>query len=136
MQYTRILSSLVKRWPVAATLAMSLALPASMAWCHALVVESSPMNGETVTRPPEKVSLRFGSGIEQLLECAVVSLANGSTIQLTIADSEGNTGPQEDRLSVPLPPLTPGEYFFQYKILAVDGHTVVGAIQFRVAEPE
>ena len=136
MQYSRILGLVVTRWPAAAALAALLSLPVSVAWSHALLIESSPTNGETVTRPPEQVTLRFSSDVEQLIESAVVSLANGTTIQLAIPTSEGETGPHGDRLSVPLPHLTPGDYFFQYKILAADGHTVVGAVQFRVAEPE
>jgi methionine-rich copper-binding protein CopC len=56
-----------------------------LACAHAVVIDSSPKNGETLFSPPRKVVLRFNAKIEESLSRATLFLAGGTTIPLGLS---------------------------------------------------
>ncbi len=114
----------------AVLLLLLLALPARAA-AHAIVLEASPSQDAVLTRPPERVMLRFNSKIEKRL--SRVTLGPRDEIPVPVALAQDGAGAQApDRLIIPLQPLAPGRYILRYRVLAVDGHITEGVLRFTV----
>jgi copper transport protein len=94
---------------------------------HAKLLDSSPQSGSQLEVPPEKIELVFNQKLEAVLEDAIkLTDAQGNSIEL----SKGQIGEDQQRIIVPLPQLTGGEYRVQYDVLSLDGHDVKGAYNF------
>lgn len=117
---------------VMAAAVIAVSAPGSAA-AHALVIESRPPAGATLTEPPSEVYLRFNSKLEKRLSHVTISTEKGKPVALPIA-AGGHDRP--DRLVLPLSPLAPGAYLVRYKVLAVDGHITEGILRFSVLEPK
>ena len=126
------MSRIVGAWAgvVAATV---LASSPGQAIAHALVLESNPTQGATLTAPPTHVFLRFNSKLEKRLSHVSLAPEKGKPVALPISV---NGQDQPDRIDLPLAPLAPGAYVVRYKVLAVDGHITEGILRFSVAEPK
>ena len=103
------------------------------ATAHALVLESVPAQGATLTSPPTHVFLRFNSKLEKRLSHVSLAPEKGKPVALPISV---NGQDQPDRIDLPLAPLAPGAYVVRYKVLAVDGHITEGILRFSVLEPK
>ena len=103
------------------------------ATAHALVLESVPAQGATLTAPPTHVFLRFNSKLEKRLSHVSLAPEKGKPVALPISV---NGQDQPDRIDLPLAPLAPGAYVVRYKVLAVDGHITEGILRFSVLEPK
>lgn len=101
---------------------------ASAAPAHSLLLESSPASGANLVRSPARVALRFNNRIEKRLSHIRLVDARGEGRALAVAQAEG--GP--DALTAPLPPLPPGTYRVEWRVLSTDGHVVDGRFGFRV----
>ena len=110
-----------------------IASPPPQAAAHALVLESTPAPGATLTDPPAHVYLRFNSKLEKHLSHVTLSTEKGRPVALPIAV---NGSEKPDRLVLLLAPLAPGAYVVRYKVLAVDGHITEGVLRFSVLEPK
>ena len=119
-------------WAAVLAAAALAAAPAPAA-AHALLLESTPASGATLTEPPAQLSLRFNSKLEKRLSHVTLSTEKGRPVALPIAVT-GSEKP--DRLVLPLGPLTPGAYLVRYKVLAVDGHITEGILRFSILEPK
>ncbi len=98
---------------------------------HSIVVESSPKEGEVLSRPPREVMLRFDAKIEKSL--ARVRLRTGSGEEIPLPDGKDDRASGDpDRLVFPLPKLGPGKYFLRYNVLSTDGHATSGELRFTV----
>jgi copper resistance protein C len=106
----------------------SLALTGSAA-AHSLLLESAPAAGATLSAPPTQLSLRFNNRIEKSLSQVRLLDARGAARPLVI---NVNGGPA-DRVTAPVPPLPPGPWRVEWKVLSTDGHVVSGRFDFRVA---
>lgn len=95
---------------------------------HSLLLESSPAAGATLTAGPPRLVLRFNNRLEhRLSRVRLVDEHGGSRpLILTVAD----TG--VDRLTAAVPPLAPGTYRVDWRVLSTDGHIVDGSFSFRV----
>ena len=102
---------------------------APAAWPHAVVVESDPPPKAALRAAPDRVVLRFNVRIEQALSRATLKSGKAEPYALTPLN-EGTA--QADRLVIPLPRLTAGEYELRYRVLATDGHTTQGVLRFTV----
>jgi methionine-rich copper-binding protein CopC len=105
-------------------------LSPSLAWAHAIIVESTPAMNGVVTGPLLEIKLRFNERID------------GSRSRLTLVSPDGvshtiklsqNTAP--DSLTATVPDLTPGKYQLHWQVLAGDGHITQGNIPFSVVIP-
>jgi methionine-rich copper-binding protein CopC len=110
----------------------ALALWPVVALAHALLVESSPKQDETLAAPTTQAVLRFNAKIEKAV--TRVTLVDGAGKPVTLpARPEDKDGPA-DRLLVALPArLPPGRYQLRYTVLASDGHATPGVVRFTVA---
>ncbi|HET6513768.1 MAG TPA: copper resistance CopC family protein [Thermodesulfovibrionales bacterium] len=101
------------------------------AYAHALVIESSPKDGEVLTSAPREVALRFNEKIEKSLARFSLTTGNGRIIRLPEQTKKyGSEAPE--RLVIQLPDLEPDNYILRYKILSTDGHATSGVLRFRV----
>jgi len=98
---------------------------------HAVLIDSTPKDKAVLTAPPREVILRFNARIEQRVAQLVLVDGTGRKLALPAA-AQGHGAARSDRLVVPLPPLGPGSYQLQYRILATDGHATPGLMRFTV----
>ncbi len=110
-----------------------LASAPGQAMAHALVLESDPAQGATLTEPPAHVFLRFNSKLEKRLSHVTLSTEKGKPVALPISV---NGQDKPDRIELPVAPLAPGAYVVRYKVLAVDGHITEGVLRFSVLGPK
>lgn len=107
---------------VVAVLAM--AGPAS---AHAVLLSSSPEDGERVEAPPPQVVLEFSEPVS--LELGGVDVLDGDGEPVQAADPVVADG----TVQVALPPDLPdGTYVASWRVISADGHTVAGAVVFGV----
>jgi len=118
----------IRHWLVALATAFAM-LAANVCFAHAVVVNSTPRNGEALRTPPQQIELRFNVRIEQSF--ARASLRSDGSEALTLKPAASSVA-QSERLVIPLPALRSGEYELRYKVLATDGHTTEGVLRFRV----
>jgi len=103
--------------------------PASQAAAHALVTESLPAAGATLTVLPERATLRFNSRIDQARSKLTLIGPDGAPRVLPLDTAAAPTS-----LEAALPaPLPPGAWRLRWQVLAVDGHITRGDIAFNVA---
>lgn len=122
----------VKRHPVLSKttwllLFAAVFVSAELVCAHALVIDSVPSRGAVLPNAPENVTLRFNAKIELALTRVVLKLREGKEVPLEV--SKDST---PDRLVIPLPPLVPGIYIIQYRVLATDGHLTEGTLHFTI----
>ena len=101
------------------------------ALAHAILIESSPKQDETIKPPTTQAVLRFNARIEKRVVRVKLFDAGGHELKLP-ALPEDKDGPA-DRLLIALPKLGAGAYQLQYDVLAADGHITPGLLKFSVA---
>jgi methionine-rich copper-binding protein CopC len=106
------------------------ALAPLTAAAHAVLLESTPPDGATVSSSPRAAVLRFNSRIEKRLTRVALTDAKGHAVPLPAGPYGADDPP--DRLTIPLPPLPEGAYRLTYRVLAVDGHATPGLLRFTV----
>lgn len=108
----------------AAALALSLV---SSAGAHSLLIASVPSAGAAVNGVPA-VTLRFNNRIEKKLS-QIRLVPPGGEAQVLPVRVDGAV----DALEAPLPPLPPGPYRVEWRVLSTDGHVVSGTFAFSVS---
>ena len=130
-------TSHASRWAGAtgfASAVLAIALSAAPAPAHAILVESSPKEGEVLAAAPKEAVLRFNGRIEKSVMRATLTDGEGKKLKMP-APPRDKDGPPE-RLVVPLPPLAPGTYRLEYRVLAADGHATPGLLRFTISPPQ
>jgi methionine-rich copper-binding protein CopC len=96
---------------------------------HSLLLESAPAAGARLDASPTEISLRFNNRIEKKLSTIrlVDEAGVARPVGVRVAD-----GPA-DRLTGTAPPLGPGVWRVEWRVLSTDGHIVSGRFSFRVA---
>lgn len=112
------------RWRQAALAVLALAAPVA-AQAHAILVESRPASGATVTSGPAELWLRFNSRIDAARSRVV--LDSGAALPL---DAPARPDVLTGHMA-----LTPGEHVLHWQVLSVDGHITRGSVAFGVAAP-
>lgn len=100
---------------------------AGIAAGHALLLDSKPRRNEIIPATGSRIFLRFNSRLEPGLSRLWIVTADGERIRLRFT---GDGVP--DRLTAPIPPLAPGVYRLEWKVLSTDGHVTDGGFRFRV----
>jgi methionine-rich copper-binding protein CopC len=104
-------------------------LTPAVALAHAVLVESSPRQDQTLTAATTRAVLRFNARIEKKVTRVNLVDANGRKMKLPPLPDDAD-GP-EDRLIIALPAtLPPGSYRLEYTVLAADGHSSPGVLRF------
>ena len=113
----------MSRLATAMLLTILLVAASEGAHAHAVLVESTPVDGAILDRAPDRAILRFNEPVR--------------VISLRLVDEGGQVtvlaqGPQStpDRVEAPLPSLSPGSYVVSWRLLSVDGHPVGGSVFF------
>ncbi|MGW3807441.1 copper resistance CopC family protein, partial [Micromonospora sp. NPDC005113] len=108
-------------------------LPARPAAAHAVLVESQPANGTTVTAVPRVALLRFSEDISPEFSAASLLDSTGRAVEGTRIATDRRGARQ---LVLELPTLAPGTYGIAWRVLAEDdGHTTDGVVIFTVGSP-
>ena len=96
---------------------------------HAVVVETSPADGELLAVAPDRVVVRFNEPVAAI--AAQVLDAVGRDVTPIDAASV-----HDGELQIALPPaLATGTYVVSYRVVSLDGHPIGGSLIFSVGEP-
>jgi copper resistance protein C len=106
-------------------------LAATSAFAHAHLVRAIPAEGSAVKDAPAEVTLKFSERLEPAFSSAVIRDDAGK--QVDKADAHVDNA---DRtvVRVSLPPLDPGVYTVEWRVMSSDSHKVNGNFTFKVGE--
>jgi methionine-rich copper-binding protein CopC len=101
------------------------------AFAHAHLVRATPAEGGEVKEAPAEVTLKFNERLEPSFSSAVIRDSAGK--QVDKADAHVD---KADRtvVHVSLPPLDPGVYTVEWRIMSSDSHKVNGNFTFKVGQ--
>jgi copper transport protein len=106
-------------------------LAPAVALAHAVLVESSPKQDETLKSATTRAVLRFNARIEK--KVTRVSLVDGKGQKVKLPALPDDADGPEDRLLIALPAALPaGSYRLEYTVLAADGHSSPGVLRFTI----
>ena len=95
---------------------------------HPKLLDMLPADGAVIDRCPERVVVRFASGIDsRATRISVVGPTGSSSLSF-----EGTGGEPIKELSIPVPNQGRGAYSVRWEITAGDGEHVRGKMRFRV----
>jgi copper resistance protein C len=111
-------------------LAALLALSASSAFPHSIVIRSNPMADATLQAAPREVAIFFSERIQAARSSIVVEDANGSRVDNgnSSVDANGRV------MRVSLKNLTAGTYSVTWRAQSVDTHNSEGRYSFQVQQ--
>lgn len=119
-----------RRTAYSLVLAALIALAATPALSHAIVLEAKPAPGETVAGPDLTLTLRYNGRIDHARSRLALIGPDGASKRVAIAPDS-----PPDSLAAPLTELVPGTYRLRWQVLSVDGHITRGEVPFRVSAP-
>ena len=93
---------------------------------HAHLLNSSPADKSVITTPPSDLVLNFS----EAARLTALSIQKGSESRQKVKPLPTTAAQQ---ISVPLPPLTPGTYSVNWRVVSDDGHMMSGALHFTLA---
>jgi methionine-rich copper-binding protein CopC len=104
---------------------------AATAFAHAHLVRATPAEGGTVKDAPAEVMLKFNERLEPAFSSAVIRDSAGK--QVDKADAHVD---KADRtvVRVSLPPLDPGVYSVEWRVMSSDSHKINGKFTFKVGD--
>ncbi len=120
----------MRRTTIAAAIAAVLTLSlARHARAHAFPRSQTPSAGADLSTAPAQVSITFDAPIEAMFSRLQVLGANNAE------EAGGHISLSKDRrtLSVPLKPLSPGNYTVRWAVVAEDGHRTEGSYTFTIS---
>jgi len=123
------LSGGIRRYAAAALLAAALSSTTMPVLAHAVLLKADPPRRAAVVKPPSEARLWFNEPLEPAYVSASVRNAAGSVLTDEPARLASDNPKQ---LKLPLPPLVPGKYTLQYRVLSIDGHVVDSNYYFTV----
>ncbi|HET7547687.1 MAG TPA: copper resistance CopC family protein [Usitatibacter sp.] len=112
-----------------ALVAIGLALAAPAALAHAFLDHAEPRVGSKVDASPARVTLWFTQALEPAFSRVQVLDAKGQEVDRKdgAVDSKDST-----MMHASLPPLAPGKYRVQWRVLSADTHVTKGDFSFEV----
>ncbi|MFO1050026.1 MAG: CopD family protein [Geminicoccaceae bacterium] len=110
-----------------AALLLQLAAPAA-AVAHAVLLESMPADGDSLSAAPVELSLRFSEPVRPV----AVRLLDAQAREVP-----GSAVHAEDERVVirPASPLAAGGYYLSYRVTSLDAHAVGGIVRFGIDSP-
>ena len=110
-----------------------LLLPCAPTLAHANLVGASPRPGGEVSKPPERVELRFSEPVDAEFDPVVVRTVSGARVDAHNA----HVDPQDARLVLAdLERMPEGSYTVKWRVTSIDGHVVDGRYHFAVVAAE
>ena len=92
-----------------------------------VLLESSPTHGSVLRASPDRVVLHFNAILEPSI--TQVNLVDLQEVLTPLGVTNAST---MNSVVAKIPPLQPGVYNVQYKVLATDGHVTEGSIRFTI----
>ncbi|MEU8001454.1 copper resistance CopC family protein [Catellatospora sp. NPDC049111] len=120
---------LVPAFHAAVVATVALLLSPSPARAHDNPAVAVPAHGSVITSAPKQITLTFVEALKKSYVTVAVSGPGGDTFQnaLPVVD---------DRvITQAVKPMTLGDYFVVYQVIASDGHPITGRVQFTIAKP-
>jgi methionine-rich copper-binding protein CopC len=90
---------------------------------HAHLQKSSPADNSVITTSPSNLVLNFS----EAARLTALSIQKGEEPKQDLKPLPTTAAQQ---VSIPLPPLTPGTYSVNWRVLSDDGHVMAGALHF------
>ena len=127
-------SATKRRGAVVAGLACAwLLLACAPALAHANLVKASPPQGSEVSKPPERVELRFSEPVDAEFDPVVVRAAGGTRVDAR----DARLDPNDARVVLAdLGRVPEGSYTVEWRVTSIDGHVVDGRYHFAVVAAE
>jgi methionine-rich copper-binding protein CopC len=127
---TRLDGLFAHRWYAALAVLVAVVatvlLGTSPASAHTELVRANPAPGASVAGHLDRIELDFSSPVlPRLAEVLVTRTTDRSRVS-------GRAESFDDRVVVPVRALAPGGYLVAYRVVAADGHPVVGSYSFTV----
>ena len=106
-----------------------LLLACAPALAHANLVGASPRPGGQVSKPPERVELRFSEPVDAEFDPVVVRTVSGARVDAHNA----HVDPEDARVVLAdLERVPEGSYTVKWRVTSIDGHVVDGRYSFAV----
>jgi copper transport protein len=119
-RHARLLAALTAAW---------LLLACAPALAHANLVEASPAQGSEVSKPPERIELRFSEPVDAEFDPVVVRAAGGARVDA----HDARVDPDDARVVLAgLQRVSEGSYTVKWRVTSIDGHVVEGRYAFAV----
>ena len=115
------------RW----TLLVTLLCAPAVAEAHAFLEHAEPKVGSTVDASPKEVKVFFTEEVEPAF--STLRVLDGGEHELDKKDTHVD-GDNQKLLIVTVPPLPPGTYKVEWKVVASDTHHTQGSFTFTVKE--
>lgn len=100
------------------------------------MLRSSPPDGATVNITPDKIELWFNELLENKFNSVQVFLAsdfNAKTRTNLVLGNPKVDPKDRTHITIDVKTLAPGEYFVEWRVLSLDGHSAPGRFAFHVA---
>ena len=125
MSIVAFANSCIRSFVIVLAAGVLMTVTAAGAQAHTSLVSSTPAEGQVVTSPLANITLTFD---EDLLPSAdTISLNDGQGNVVTSQQVQ----PSGAEISIPWPSDLPsGPYEIAYRVVASDGHPLIGAVQF------
>ena len=117
----------VSRTIAFASAGLAALLLASPALAHCFPDKFTPSAASVVTEPPAQVIVHFDNQFNPASTTVRVLNENGDVVS-----SAGKPSQDQRELTVPLKPLSPGQYFVKWRATSQDGDHTMGAYSFTV----
>lgn len=113
------------------TVGLWLALgPATPAWAHAYLIDSSPERDSVVQTAPDQVVLTFNEPVQPVAERFLVVAPDGEPLDIGEPQADGAV------VTIPLSGAdAEGTYLVSFRVISADSHPVGGSIMFSVGRP-
>jgi methionine-rich copper-binding protein CopC len=96
---------------------------------HARLVRSEPKDGARLTESPAQIELWFNELLDEKFNR--IELFRTEDKKTNLGKEKPVLDPKDrTHLTLKLPPLAPGEYVVEYRVLSRDGHTAPGRMSF------
>jgi methionine-rich copper-binding protein CopC len=118
------------RFSLPALAALSISMPALGAAAHAFLDHSDPPAGADLPASPKEIRLTFSEAIEPRFSSIELTTSDGRPVAVGGAVPAPGDNKQ---LMLAVPPLGPGHYRVQWRVVSVDTHRTEGDFTFTVA---
>ena len=105
--------------------AVALALCATVAWAHAILVTSSPEANSIVAGPKIDITLKFNVRVDSTRSLVRLLSADGTTRTIPLLPERVS-----NVIAATATDVKPGKYKLAWQVLASDGHITRGEVPF------
>jgi len=117
-----------KHFKIALPILVTLVTIVRAASAHSFPEHENPSAGATLGAPPAQVIIKYDAPIEKLFDSLQVLDAAGQDKAAGVPQVSADG----QELSVPVAPLSPGEYTVKWRVVCIDTHHTQGAYNFTV----